>query len=395
MAIEEYGLTSDGLNLPRAADWLQLIQDDYEERTGLTIDWDRDVFLGNISAVLADRLGELSEITQAVYDAMTPGNATGVQLDALVSLAGITRDPATYSQATVTLATTGAANVLVTEGHLVEGGGENDDARWATSEDVTIPAGGSVTVVVVAQEPGAISASPGVIDKIVTAVAGWTSVFNASSATPGDDLETDAALRTRWQASLQSLGTASVNAIRGRIAELDYITAVVVIENDDGAAAIVEGITMSPSSIAVIVAPNTLTTAQKQEVAETIYSNTAGGIRTVGTDVVATVTDAAGSSKTVRYGWAVEVTVTVAFTVTLEPGYVIGDVDDALAEAVADHFVDLSVGDDVLRLAMFGLAADVTGIRAVTALLLNGANTDITIDATEYASLTLPVVVTT
>jgi hypothetical protein len=57
--------------------------------------------------------------------------------------------------------------------------------------------------------------------------------------------------------------------------------------------------------------------------------------------------------------------------------------------------VDLSVGDDVLRLAMFGLAADVTGIRAVTALLLNGGNTDITIDATEYASLTLPVVVTT
>jgi uncharacterized phage protein gp47/JayE len=387
VTIDSYGLTADGINLPRAADWLTLIQGDYEERTGLVIDWERDVFLGSMAAVCADRLGELSEITQAVYDALVPGNATGVQLDSIVALSGVERQRATYSQATVTLGTTGAVDVIVVEGSLVEGGGADDDARWALSEDVTIPAAGTVDVVAVCTKPGQVEAAIGQIDKIVTAKEGWTTVTNAAAATPGENLETDAELRARWQASLQLPGSASANSLLARLLDLDYVQAARVIENDDGAAAVVEGILMSASSTAVVIFPSTLTTAQKEEVAETIYENLAAGIATNGTDVVTTVTDAGGLTKTIRYSWASEVTVTVAFVVTLETGYVLSDVSGPLQEAVDSYFDDLDVGDDVTLLAMYGLAADVTGIRSVSSLLLNGGAADITIDASEYATL--------
>ncbi len=384
-----YGLTADGINLPRAADWLTLIRDDYEARTGLVFDWERDLVLASLTAVAADRLGEISDILQDTYDTMDPGNAIGLHLDVLVSLSGIDRRPATNSTATVTCS--GVAATFIPGGSLVEGGGPTDRSRWATADDATIGGGGTVDVLVQAEDVGEVDAAIGQIDKIVNPVTGWTSVANAAAATPGEDLESDDDLRSRWRTSLQAPGTANANSLLAKVADLDFLTAAVVVENANAAAAIIQGIAMDPSSVAVVVYPSGLSSAQIIEVATVIYRNLPAGIKTVdtpATTVTATVTDAGGGTKTISFSYATALPVTVAFVVTLDTGYVIGDVAPALIDAVVDWFGELDVSDDVTLLDMYGLAAAVEGIRSVTSLLLNGAAADIAVATTQLATTT-------
>lgn len=368
-----YGLTSEGYVAPTTAELLDMIRADYEAATGLEIDWEYDVFLGQITAIMATRLGELAEANQAVYDSWDVNNATGLQLGNLALIVGVTRNPATPSTATVTLG--GTAGTVVTEGKVVEGGGADGKARWRLTEDVTIGGGGTVDVLVEAEEPGATLAQATEIDAIVTPVAGWASVTNAAAATPGADEETDAELRLRRQQSLQISGGRSLNAIRANVLEVDGVQAAVVIDNPDFSEQVVQGITMPPCSLAVVVHP-TLTTEQEEEVARVIYDLIAAGIQTVGTDVVATVTGLDGFAKTINFDYADDLTVNVATTVVLKDGCGLSDVEDLVEEAIVAYFLTLSVGSSVRRLMIWAALAAIEGIDEVT-VLLNGVDADV------------------
>ena len=69
------GLDADGYTVTRSSEYLQQIRDEYETQTGLNIDWIRDLFLANITTIMADMLGSDDETIQSVYDAWSPNNA--------------------------------------------------------------------------------------------------------------------------------------------------------------------------------------------------------------------------------------------------------------------------------------------------------------------------------
>lgn len=386
-----YGLTDEGYTAPRAADFLTIIRDGYVERASLalgvqiTVDWEADVFLGTVTALMADQLGDLAEAGQAVYDAADPSNATGLQLENLSLIVGVRREPATYGTCTVTI--TGTVGTVIPEGRLIEGGGTDGHARWATTEDVTIGGGGTITVLVQAEEAGEVAALAAAIDTIVTPVDGWTSVTNALDADAGAPRESDAALRLRRQQSLQTAGSRSLNALRANILEADGVEACVVVQNDTNATATVEGISCAPHSIAVVVYPSTLTADQKQAVAQVIYDHIAGGIKTNGSDVVATITDTAGYAQIIRYGFAATSATTVVIVVTLAAGYELADVEDVIEEAVTDYFLTLGVGGAARRLQLYALIAAVDGVESVPTLTLNGSAADVDPAATTILTL--------
>lgn len=130
-----FGLSDEGFDAPRTNDFLDLIRNDYATATSLAIDWARDTFLGQITAIMANRLGELAEAVQAVYDATDPSNATGAQLDNLAVLVGVRRKPATASQVTVVLS--GVAGTNISAGRVVQGGADTS-TRWQLDDDVTL-----------------------------------------------------------------------------------------------------------------------------------------------------------------------------------------------------------------------------------------------------------------
>ena len=369
-----FGLTSAGFSPRRSSDFLTIIRDKYEALTGLDIDWEADVVLGNLTAIQADLNGEESELTASIYHSRVIGSATGIQLDDLCAAVGVYRDSATESTSQITLS--GTSGTFVPAGSIVEGGGDNDDARWILQAHTTL-AGGSGLVDATAEVAGATVATAGQIDKIVTPISGWSSVTNASDAAVGQARETDAELRVKRAVSLQVAGASSVNAIRASLAALDYLSAAVVLENDRSTSELVEGVVLDPNAIMCVVYPSGLTAAQQNEIAEIIYTKMVTGIYAQGTDVVKTVTDAAGGSKLIRFNYATALVVNVVYVLTYETGYSITDVQAGLEAAVTAHFATLEVGQSVTILDMVCLAGDITGIKGVATLTLNGGIVDI------------------
>ena len=306
-----------------------------------------------------------------------------MQLSDLTSLVGVDRDQATPSQVPLTLG--GVVGTTIPDGSLAEGGGEGDTARWVISSTVVIGAGGTVDVVAVAEEAGATIALAGAIDRRVTIISGWDTVTNAVDATVGMDREDDAELKQKRALSLQILGARSRGSISANLLALDFIEAAAVAENDDSATQTVEGIVMEPNSMAVVVHPSPLTDDQKTTVILVIFNLGPFGIKTLG-DEEALVTALDGGQKTVRFRFATLQTVNVASTVTLEAGFVLADVDQALKDAIVTLFDDFIVGADVLRLDITALAADIDGIRSVD-VLLDTLDADVSIPITAIALL--------
>lgn len=368
------GLTDDGYLAPRGADFLALIRSTFEARLvelGFTesVDWSADTFLGLVTTAMADQLGSLSEMNQAVYDAWDVNNATGIQLDNLALIVGVTRTPATYSQVEVTI--TGDSGTVIPQGAIIEHA--TTASRWATTEDVTLSAG-TGTVIVRAQDAGAVAADADTLTVIVSRQSGWSAVTNADPATPGEPRETDAALRLRRQQAIQTAGSASLNAIRAAILGLgDFISACVVVENTSTATATVSGISLAAHSVGIVVHPDTLTTAQKTDLAQAIYDHVAAGIATNGAQS-ATVTGLDGFAKTLRWEWAGETTLNVATTVILASGYELADVDVPIQEAIAEYVLTLDVGQAAYSGAFVLIAMGIEGVKQATVTLNAGAS---------------------
>lgn len=369
-----WGLTDDGFTAPRAADLLTLIRDDFEARTGLTVDWDEDLVLGTITASVAVVLGDLAEGLQGVYDSFDLNNATGLALDNLSQLVGVTRDPATAGSVTLTL--TGTSGTVIPAGSLVEGGTTDDSVRWSTSEAVTLSAG-TGSVIATCTTVGRLTAEAGTVDKIVTPISGWSAVTNAAAATPGTDRETDTSLRARRAESLSLAGRGSLAALRSDLLALDYVQAAVVLENATDADVTTSGVAIDAYGVAVILYPSTLTTAQKTEVAGILFDQIPAGTPQMGA-VTATVTKADGATHTMRWAWATTTAVTCEVQVTaFDSGYVLADVQDAIDEAVTAYFAGLSVGQAARRLDLFVAIGQIPGV-AACALTLNSSATDVT-----------------
>jgi uncharacterized phage protein gp47/JayE len=344
---------------------------------GLPVDVDfaRDTALGSIFAVVADRLGDLAEGTQALYDAFDPANAEGVQLDNIGAITGNPRQAATAS--TVTLTLSGTPGTVIPAGSIVEGGGTFDDARWTIdAPGFTIGGGGTVTATATCTVTGATVATSSTITEIITQISGWTGVTNPAAAVPGQPYEVDADYRIRRAASLQTSNGPSIPALRSSLLALDYLDAAVVIDNDTDGVVVTSGVTLQAHSVAVIVHPAGLSGAQEIEIAETIYLQLATGVWTNGT-VTHVVTGTDGSTKTIRFDYAADVAVNVVIVLTMATGFSAAEAIAAVTTAVTDYFAGLAVGASARRLEIFGLVDTVPGVVAAT-LTLNGGGSDVT-----------------
>jgi hypothetical protein len=384
-----FGLFDEGLVLPRAADFLESIAGAYAERTGERPDWDRDEVLGALRAVVALELDELSQFIQSIYDAWDENNATGVQLENIAAMfPGISRKVPTRS--VVELSISGDPNTIIPSGFLVQGGGTDGLARWALRDTTQIPPSGALDgVVAEAVETGPIQASAGEITKIVNLVDGWDAATNPDIATPGLDRETDDALRKRRRESLQIVGGRSLGAILGNVKALPFIGDGFAVENTDSATQTVQGITLPPHSLAIVVLPSTLTTDQEETLAKTIYNLVPVGIEVFGTES-ATVLGADGLSKDVAWNYPVEILVTTQWAIRPEPGFAFSTLSAGVQQATVDFFGQLGIGEPVRILAMIRFVTDaVPGIQKLV-LTLNLGLADIETAANEIAVFSSP-----
>src|SRR6187402_79981 len=95
----------------------QQIIDSLQTRTGMTFETRPDSVLGQFINIFAEREATVWELAEAVYHAMYPISATGVNLDHAVSFAGVRRLFAQRS--TVWAALYGVETTIIPAGSIV------------------------------------------------------------------------------------------------------------------------------------------------------------------------------------------------------------------------------------------------------------------------------------
>lgn len=378
-----FGVTNVGLDMPRMADYRLLIRNDFETRLtarGVDLpDWANDTFLGDLVDALASRLDELSEAAIQIDGSYDPYNAQGLQLENLCALIGVVRREATYS--TVTLSLTANIGTSIPIGTLVS---DDEDFLWEATTDTDFAVTGSQDVVFQCTTPGAIEAPANTVETISTPVSGWTAVTQATAASAGRDRETDSELRRRRLLSLQRGTQGTVAGIRAAVFDLDWTTAVTVVDNPENTTQTVEGISMPQKSLAVVVYPASPTAAQITELVETLAGVVTAGIEQVGT-VTDTHTFDDGHTATFAWDYATEAATNVTVSATALSGYSTSEVQAQIELVISNYFLALGVGDDVRALPIAGLVDTVAGVDTATVTVGAGAQ-KVSITATEIAT---------
>lgn len=190
-----------------------------------------DIYLDNDSqdmqfiGVLAKSIYDAFQLAQLVYNSQSPQNAIGTGLDSLVKINGLTRNPATYSTCPVSIQ--GIPEAAIASGVVQDANGY----LWSLPTNVVIPSNGILSVTATCQTPGAIQAAPGSIITISTPQYGWYQVYNSVAATPGVNVETDAALQYRQSQSVALPSQTPIEGTLAAIQAIDGVTRAIVYEN--------------------------------------------------------------------------------------------------------------------------------------------------------------------
>lgn len=167
-----FGVVPQGFNLKTFQTILDEIETDQRASFGAKINQQADGVLGVLNGIFANKIAEMYELAQAVIAARTLDSATGSNLDDVVAIAGVTRNPATKSTANVRLNL--QAGIVLAIGRVVAIGPSG--TQWLTRSEITNSDTGPDIIVapVDASVTGPIPGNATTIDTIVTPVSGWS-----------------------------------------------------------------------------------------------------------------------------------------------------------------------------------------------------------------------------
>jgi hypothetical protein len=411
-----YGLTTDGFIVKT----LNVIRDELNTRMkdvfgkSLKLD-DRSIF-GQINGIVSEIAALVWEMAEVINSSQDPDKATGAALDALCTLTGTIRPPASYSTVTLTLTgtptttTVPAGSIVTTDSTLVSfqttedstldvvdawvgsdsyvvddrvtnGGnvyqcttaGTADSSGGPTTEDEEITDGsvtwtfvgngtGASDVVARATETGPLVASARDLITISSQISGWDSVINLLDATPGRDVASDEELRQLREAELASPGNTPIDALRGDLLDVPDVVAVTVFVNNTDAT---NSDGMPPHSVECMVrGPDDPDSDFDQSIWDALLANVAAGIVTYG-GVTGTATDSQGTDHTMSFSRPVEDNIYVYLNLTVDEDEYPEDGDDLVAQAVVDWGDVQLTGKDAVPSAVVAQAFAVDGVLVV------------------------------
>lgn len=330
-------ISSDGITAPAYADVLTSLRTSFAQIYGADVYLGDDTMDGQMLSIVAKAIYDSNLVAIAVYNAFSPATAQGVGLSSVVKINGIKRNVPSNSQVDVTIGGTNGTQII---NGIV---GDANGNQWALPGTVVIPSSSSIIVTATCTQPGAVQAGVATVTQIVTPTKGWASVTNASIASAGAPVETDAALRRRQTLSVALPALTVIEATVAAISALDGVTQVSAQENPTNA---VDANNLPPHSVAFIVLGGDAT-----EIAQVIAKKKTPGTTTYGTTSIAVV-DSVGIAQTINFFVPLPTPIKVSLTIASLPGYV-STTGDAIKQAIADYINNLGIGADVYISALF------------------------------------------
>ena len=310
-------LTSQGLSIEAQTDIITDLNNGFISIYGSDINLESNTPDGQMINIFAAAVEDQLQLLQSVYNSFSLQNAFGIQVDNLVALNGIQRQPGSYTQAYVSVTATQA--VSLTGLNALQ---SNPAASVFTVSDgagnqfqlVTTPSfsgAGTQSLVFQAIAIGPILTTANTITVIITPVVGISSVNNPSTAQDsiGAQEESDIQLKIRQAKSFKLAATGPADAIRAQLLNTPGIVDAFVADNDTSS--IVNGI--PANGIWVIVNNSTATPAQ---IAQAIYSKkTIGCAQKTSSGQSYNITRPAGNVFTAYWDLAVTTNLYISFTI--------------------------------------------------------------------------------
>lgn len=355
-----YGITATGFVTPTLDDIVAELGASLRGKLGAGLNLIAPSVFSQLVGIAAAREFSAWQAAEAVFNSQYPG-AEGQALDNVCSLTGTIRLQPTYG--TVTLRCNLDAGVTLPAGQIVSAGANT--TQWVTTADGT-NSGDSAADVDIAASCEITGPQPAIATSLTTKVtpySGWNSVTNPNAATPGTNIETDAALRIRRNAELTAGGSAGVDAVRTALLQLEVdgervVVQASVFENDtdttdeDG---------MPPHSMECVVDTDP---ENDDAVRACIWANIAGGIRPYGS-THGTVTDSQGFAHEVDFSHPTEVPIYSLIHLTKTADYP----GDAFVQSADAAFINaLVLGGDVIQTQLYSSVFGVGGVTDVTRL---------------------------
>ncbi len=334
-------LDASGLQVNSRAELVEYFTGKYQDIYGTDINLDSNTPDGQMMNIFIQAILDTQDLAVQVYNSFDPDNAIGVVLDQRVTINGIQRQEATYTETDITLVLSQSVNLYGLDGD--DPSSERDDGnevytvsdnagnRWQLQETQLGVGPGTEIFSFIAALPGAQLTVPNTITVQVTIVLGVTTVNNPGTYTTlGEDEESDGALRLRRQ---KSVSLASQGYLRGLVAALENITGITsafVYENttdaedDDG---------VPGHSIWVIVAGN----ADDVDIAQAIYTKRNAGCGMKG-DTTYSIDQVDGTIFVVSWDEVIVRNVFIRFTVAPIDG-----VTPVAVQLIRDGIVDALV----------------------------------------------------
>jgi hypothetical protein len=329
---------SNGYSAPTGDELRQEFENTFETEFDETIDWTRDRWHGAMSAAVGQIAGLLAESVQNHYDQRFLGNATGQDLEDLVGLAGVTRDPATASR--VDLEFLGNTAEFVPMGTELTGPSGN---TWVTTEDGDV---NGPSIPARCETLGPVEAPDGSTFEVVSPIPGLNSVTADGDASLGNSEQTDAELLAERRREFATGTSGRTESLYNDLTALDFIDNAVVVSNRKPTAQTVDGISLGDFETKVLVWPNSLSAEQEDTVAETIFESLSPSTPLAGS-VTRTVTTPWGTDVDVSFEYALQLTVNLVVNIYVSEPTLESTIVEEVRRVVLEYFGDLEVGQDV------------------------------------------------
>lgn len=210
-----------------------------------------------------------------------PKKASGIWQDAIGSIYFLERKMAQPTVATCQCA--GLQGTVIPQNAVIQ---TEDGEQLVAIQSATIPSGGSVDVEFQTIRTGAIEIGANTCTKIVTVVAGWDSVNNASAGALGRDVESRFDFEKRRALSVARNAHGSRLAVQSAVASVNNVLDCLVLENRSDSSVTIQGVSLISHSIAVCVYGGS-----DDDIAEQIYMKLDAGCGTNGSNTVTYVSE--------------------------------------------------------------------------------------------------------
>lgn len=218
-------ITQDGILIQTFAQIFDELVTGYQGIYGNDISVDQESPDGQRIGIEARERLDMQGLALAIYNSLDPDLAIGTSLNRILKLSGLFLRPSGNSQVDVDI---DAANILVLDsGYTVR---DELGQNWITTDSNNLIAGTNV-VTLFAENVGQVEADPNTVNQPVTIVLGVNSVDNPAAAVPGQDEETEVAVRIRRNASLENPAQSNRGSMFARLGNIANVTAIAVYEN--------------------------------------------------------------------------------------------------------------------------------------------------------------------